>query len=623
LGDSPETEGQHGAEGPSIAPTTDDASVPVRRVMMPAESGTRLRTWGMLVLALGLCVTPMLIELGRPDTTRTMEKITLTTSRETWTSYKAGDADALLVPTWNGRPRINKPPMTVWLTTLAWVDLDPATADSQTLIHRARLMAFALTLLALASTYWAGYSIGGVRCATMATLVAGTTYLLLRQARVASYDTHLLAWVTLSVACGLWAIRPLKPVNWTGRRVSGWAFAGLALGAAILTKGPLAIVFVAVPLATTIIVAPRRKLGNTTGLLFALLLGCLAAAPWYLYVMEKFANAADMLGTEYTAARQDRQPFWYYAIVIVLIFPWSAYFLGSLFQPFMRAVGEHRRRTLLGWLWFICVLGMLLIPDAKQYRYLVPLIPAVGVLVGQLWAYHAWLATQGLKDPGVNLLRVPHWVILIGASIALPAFIHFQPELIERGYIEQIELPGLPLWAVLSLGVVLFTLAVYGTVRHFRWKPVGAFIATVLWMVVATSVVQYSYAQSYHSVYPSRDDARRVAEAAGDLPVFYLYDPAQDPRDPPLPRNIEPDEEFLFYTGKQILPIAVDQVGKYVDQPICLMVRLDERETNVGRVTGHGFKPLFDFSDGRNIAGFTPNSRLLVSPAVASPQPDE
>jgi hypothetical protein len=269
---------------------------------------------------------------------------------------------------------------------------------------------------------------------------------------------------------------------------------------------------------------------------------------------------------------------------------------------------------------------MLLIPDAKQYRYLVPLIPAVGVLVGQLWAYHAWLATQGLKDPGVNLLRVPHWVILIGASIALPAFIHFQPELIERGYIEQIELPGLPLWAVLSLGVVLFTLAVYGTVRHFRWKPgvtVGRLIATVLWMVVATSVVQYSYAQSYHSVYPSRDDARRVAEAAGDLPVFYLYDPAQDPRDPPLPRNIEPDEEFLFYTGKQILPIAVDQVGKYVDQPICLMVRLDERETNVGRVTGHGFKPLFDFSDGRNIAGFTPNSRLLVSPAVASPQPDE
>lgn len=586
--------------------------------MMPPESTTRLRTWGMLVLALGLCVTPMLIELQRPDTTRTMEKITLLTSRETWTQFKQGDATAWVVPTWNGRPRINKPPMAVWLTSLAWLDLDPATADSDELVLRARLVAFVLTLLALASTYWAGYSIGGVRCATMATLVAGTTYLLLKQARIASYDTHLLAWVTLSIACGLWAIRPLKPINWVGRRVSGWAFAGLALGAAILTKGPVAIALVAVPLITTIIVAPRRRLGNTMGLLFALLVGALAAAPWYLHVMERYTDATQMLGAEYVAARSDRQPFWYYATLLVLIFPWSVYFVGSLFQPFVRAVGEHRRRTLLGWLWFVCILALLMIPDAKQYRYALPLIPAVGVLVGQLWAYHAWLATQGLKDPGVNVLRIPHWIILIGGSFALPAFIYFQPELIDRGYLERIELPGLPWWSVVSLGVVLLTLSVYGCVKHFRWKPVSAFAASALWMIVATTVVQYSYANSHNSEYPHRGDAERVADAAGPAPVYFLYDPRQDPREPKGPGSIEPDEEFLFYVGRRVLPIQLEQLEQNIDEPMYLMVRLDDRETNVGRVTALGFTPVLDFHDGREVGGFNERCRLFASPTVAS-----
>ena len=486
-----------GAAAPAApAPAGAGPSVQPKRVVMPPEPTTRLRMWGMLLLALGLCTLPMLVELQRPDTTRTMEKIALASSRESWTAWRQGDRQALIAPTWNGRPRLNKPPLTVWLNALAWTDLDPATATAEQLILRARLLAFGLTLVALAATYWAGYSIGGVRCATMATLVAGTTLLLLRQARIASYDTHLLAWVTLSIACGLWAIRPLKPVNWVGRRVSGWAFAGLALAAAIMTKGPLAMVFVALPLLTTIIVAPRRKLGNTLGLLFALLLGALLAAPWYLYVMEAFPGATDAFKAEYAASRADRQPFWYYAIIVVLIFPWSVYFIGSLFQPFLRAQGEHRRRTLLGWLWFVCVLGALLVPDAKQYRYLLPLIPAVGVLVGQLWAYHAWLATQGLKDPGVNILRLPHWIILLGASVALPAFIILQPRLIERGELARIELPGLPWYVAAATGAVLLGLAVFGLWRHLKWKPVAAFGATVAWMIVATTVVQYSYARS-------------------------------------------------------------------------------------------------------------------------------
>lgn len=38
------------------------------------------------------------------------------------------DAWAWLVPSWNGRARVNKPPLLVWINLLAWSGLDPATA---------------------------------------------------------------------------------------------------------------------------------------------------------------------------------------------------------------------------------------------------------------------------------------------------------------------------------------------------------------------------------------------------------------------------------------------------------------------------------------------------------------
>ena len=78
---------------------------------------------------------------------------------------------------------------------------------------------------------------------------------------------------------------------------------------------------------------------------------------------------------------------------------------------------------------------VLSVPVADDTRFLLPILPAVALLVGQLWAYHVHLASERQEDPDINRLRVPHWLMIIGVSFLGSAYAAFQPELIEAGYL--------------------------------------------------------------------------------------------------------------------------------------------------------------------------------------------
>lgn len=332
----------------------------------------------------------------------------------------------------------------------------------------------------------------------------------------------------------------------------------------------------------------------------------------------------------------EHQPFYYYLMLLVLCFPWSVYLVASLFQPFLRARGEHRRRTLLAWLWFVVPLVIMSIPAAKQYRYIMPLLPAAGILIGQLWSYHAALAKDGLRDPGVNALRLPHWIMLGIGSIALPVFIAYQQPIADwinatfadpgEVIVRADELPGIRWYVSAALGLVLAVTVAVGVITHWRWEPSRAFAASVVWIVIAATVVQFSYANSYHGVYEQRADAERLAAIAGGRPVYYLYNdtapPAGDavpaaPRDqlypPGISRDeIEPDEEFLIYFGRHIPPTDIARARNRAreGEDFYLLARVIESTTRAihladliaARTTGSGLFERVEptvFHDGR------------------------
>lgn len=604
-----------------------------RRVVIPSDPHDRMRMWLLLIISVGLCLPAMLVELGASDTRGPMEHIALLSSQETWVRQELGrnamlrglplgpadatqtetgavteagalaDPEAWLIPSWNGRDRVNKPPMLVWLNLLAWSDLDPRTATTDQLTHRARLVGVALAALALMCVFWAGLSLGDLRVATVATVVCGTCFAFTITVREATYDTHLLGWVTLAVAAGLWAMRPMKPANPVARRVIGWLICGIALFAAAMTKGPpLALMWVLGPLVAAIVIIPRRRLGNAFGLLFATCVGMSLTAPWYLYVMHAMGGEAmGIWSTEWQSDRPESDPIWYYTAMILWVLPWTIWLIGALFQPFLRARGERRRQLLVAWLWLVVMIVLLSTHEAKKVRYILPAFPAVGLMIGQLWAWHAQLASEGRMDPGVNVLRWPHWIGQIVVAVALPAFWITQDRWVDAGHLDQILLWTHSTWSILGLGAGLLFFAVIGLWWHWRWRPILAALATVLFMQLTMLAVMVGYVHGPKGDNAYRADAERVAQRTMGEPMYYLYDPRQDPLADrnPAPQHVEPNEEFLFYARRIVPPVHVDELDQLTQKIPSFYVMTIPDEVIEAKMQALNFEPVTSFIDDK------------------------
>jgi 4-amino-4-deoxy-L-arabinose transferase-like glycosyltransferase len=515
--------------------------------------------WLMLLAVLVVCAVPMLVTVGHADSKRTMENIAVLSAQETWLRQHGwqdipADPDAWLMPTRNGNPRIVKPPMVIWMDMLAWTGLTPETSTADQLIYRARVVSVAMGLLTVAGVFWIGCVLRNHKLAVLSALTAGTCLFLLKQARIASYDMHMTGWATLAVASAIWAMRPFRPAPGMGRVIFGWCLAGVALAASYMSKGPLALLVGAAPVLCTIVVVKDRWRRHTLGLVGMLLVAALLTAPWYLYLISVVRNAEGALLHEYRAERMEFQLPFYYLGLFGLITPWTVWLFGGLLQPFMRSSGEDRRQLLLPWAWFVLIFVAFSIPGAKQQRYILPIMPAAALLIGQLWCYHITLAKRGEVDPGVNLLRVPHWATLITVSVLAWPFFVTQEWMVGQGWYKTIPLGDVSMVLAASAGVVLTILALLGARWHFQWRPMRAALATALWSAVFMTLGLYARSTGPLGVHPVRASAQRIAAIIDGGVVGGLIH-----RKHPL----APNEEFLLYSRRIIPPVRPKQAARF------------------------------------------------------------
>ena len=518
-----------------------------------STNGGPLKVWLMLIGVLIISAVPMLAGLGRADSKRTMENITMLSAQETWLRQHGWqdiepDPNAWLMPTRNGNPRFVKPPMVVWMDMLSWTGLTPQTSTVEQLIFRARVVSVGMGLMTVLGVFWIGYVIKDYKLAVLSALAAGTCLFLQRQARIASYDMHMTGWATLAVASAVWAMRPFGSAPGIGRQVVGWCLAGVALSASFLSKGPLALMVGGLPVLMFIVLYRENWRRWTVGLLGMLTVAGLLTAPWYLYLLSEIANAKGQLLHEYKAERMEFQPPYYYLGLLGLVVPWSVWLVGGVFQPWMRGEGDSRRRLLLAWCWFVLIFVAFSLPGAKQQRYILPIMPAAALLIGQLWRYHETLAKRNEMDPGVNLLRVPHWVMVIGASLAAWPFFVSQEWMLERGWFEQLPIGDAPPVFAACAGVVLTVLGVIGARLHFQWKPYQAAVVMAVWASVLTTLVWYAWATSPRSVHPVKASSQAVAREIDGAVVARLRHPRY---------LLTPNEEFLLYARRIVKPVRL------------------------------------------------------------------
>jgi len=539
-----------------IAPTTVS---PMREALTAAHPPRWLGALAAL-LVLAICIPPMLVGLGARDSTHTMENVAIVVSQETWTRAHRGD-DYRWYLTYNDqRVRLAKPPMVTWLHMLAWVDLDPDSAVPDQLIERARLVAVAMGALVILATFWAGLTLADLRLALTSAMLAGTTLLLQRQARTASYDIHFTAWTALAIASGLWAMAPRQSVLSWARVALGWGVCGLALAAATYSKNPLTYIVSVVPLAIGIAMLPRRRLHNTIGLLAAVALSLLIVLPWYITVSKFSGDVESSLMTEFEVPARGSQPIYYYLGLFGLIAPWTIWLFAGLAHPFMDGRRTGMQRRLFTWLWFVTIFIIFSIPDAKQQRYILPIIPAAALLMGFVWRDHDALLRRREQPRGYDAVVLIHGLSLLLASIGLGVFLGWQRPLLD--IFSSTEHTPLVLGevtpaAALIVAAILSALAITAWRCHAGRRPMRCLVATVVWGAIYFAVLWWAYGDAPSGDHPIKPIARNERALIGDAPIRSLRVPEH---------AFILNEEFRIYFGRQIPWITPDELDEFADR---------------------------------------------------------
>lgn len=317
-----------------------------------------------------------------------------------------------IVPTLQGEPYLDKPPLFYWSVMLAYAVIGCK-------IWVARL----IPALAMQATVLASYMLGrrmiGERAAFWGSLLLTVSPFFLGVGRLLVLDGMLTLWVTLAILLAYLAQRDSQ-LRWRS-----WLASASMCGLGVLTKGPVALLLVVPPLlAHRWLAGERSRIG--VGGWCAYVAAVLAISlPWYVAVCWARPEFTQYFLLKHNVQRfvepfDHVRPVWFFVPLVALaILPALLFmkpllrFLGSTNVPEMNARCPAMGYLLLSSLW--CV-GFFSMAGSKLPTYILPAIPPLCLALGCFIARTDWdrsrtflgvLAAFWMLSAGMHWILVP------------------------------------------------------------------------------------------------------------------------------------------------------------------------------------------------------------------------
>jgi 4-amino-4-deoxy-L-arabinose transferase-like glycosyltransferase len=381
-----------------------------------------------------------------------------------------------LVPHFQGEPFFDKPPLTYWLIAAAFGGLGE-TALAARLVSVLAAAATVLVTVAL------GRRLLGPKPALAGGLILSTTFAFTSFGRLAMSDMLLAFLSTASVVLALAAFE--HP-----RGGPALAALGMTLGLGFLTKGPVALLLPGLGILT--LAWQRRGEWPRPGAWLAASAGLFAVSGlgWYVLAWLRLGegplayfflseNLERFAGSRYDAG----QPVWFYLPTYLAEgAPWA------LFLPLAcwRLVGRDGSRWLLSWSG--AMLLLLTASRGKLDYYLLPLYPALSLVLGEFFTTHPW----------GRLERAWARVVLAGAAVGLALGTTIPRRVPEEW------LPAAPVGAVVTgvalVGAALLVLAARRASPTTTLLPLAASSAGLFALVCGLFVPAFRQSQPNASV---------------------------------------------------------------------------------------------------------------------------
>ncbi len=433
-----------------------------------------------------------------------------------------------LIPHLNTVPRLNKPPLIYWTIASSF----KAFGASE---WSARLVPALASLLVLVLIGVWGARCWGNRTGFAAALAWASGIGVVAMGRTANTDMLLCAAIALTMFGIFWATE----LDGNKQLVMG-AIAGVGMGLALLTKGPVG---VALPLLFAFVyltVSGGWKRAPWGALGLAIVVALVVGAPWFVLVEAQRPGFLHTFIFEENlgrfAGKEDYHkttPITYYLPVVLIGFmPWTGLLLPALGAWNRRNLDERGARQgraqMFLLVWALVLVAFFSVSGTKLISYVLPAFPAFALLIGV--ALGRWdILANGWKRAaiGVNVLLN---VALIVALVALPArgkvskTWHLKPGVLLDDHIIPRTIGEPWTWALVAL-LVVFSAALLWALRRdgralLAVEGVGAIAIIGALLALAGTIARYEDATTMiRNLAPHLQPGDRIASYRAFVPA--------------------------------------------------------------------------------------------------------
>jgi 4-amino-4-deoxy-L-arabinose transferase-like glycosyltransferase len=274
---------------------------------------------------------------------------------------------------------LNKPPLTYWLIGISYKLFGVSYGAS-------RLPSVLAALATLVLVYFLGTTLANKRNGLVAAAILGTSYLFMNFARMAMSEMLLTFFVTASLSAFIVALTShgVRP-----NRLVYLGYVALALG--ILTKGPVALALVVLPITLDLLITRQRDDFRRLQVFRGLALLVVIAAPYFLLVylragsepLQFFFLGENLKRFTGQIYGNSGRPIWYeFAALFSDFAPWSWLLpVAAWIDWKARREKEPTRPRRLLYLWLGVALLLFSASSFKLDYYLLPIMPAAALIV--------------------------------------------------------------------------------------------------------------------------------------------------------------------------------------------------------------------------------------------------
>ena len=440
-----------------------------------------------------------------------------------------------LIPTLHGEPRVAKPPLAAWLAALSigedtmrrLSDPDPTVRDGaeRDLAWQSRWPFLASSCAMLVAVHTLGRIIAGNTVAMVSALITGTNLLFLRFGRAATTDVQLALWVTVTSA--FLAMAAAGRGRWIA-----FGGAGVALGLAFMSKGPVAILQTVVPFivwwlwnrlrVTTVEIRGAVRWAGPA--LVGAVSFALVALPWFVLVALKSPDVWSSWRVEVTreGATALAPGKWYgYLALFPYLLPWSVFFVtGAVMiacEAWMRPAEDRVRGWMLPLLLVVIpLLTMSFFRDRKE-RYMLPMLGPAAIVAARAISEH--LDGELRRSAVGRAIVATHWGFVALLALGLP--------IASAAAFKTID--GTPWYSsraafAMACGFALLLLVGIWLTKHQRFSLVATTVVTML-------AVNFVFIYGYRDTREGRSELKPLAsilwQHTGDMTVHTTHDRKQ------------------------------------------------------------------------------------------------